>query len=132
MMNKTPQEVNKELYEEFGDIARFADLCVSWVDQEPEKYPACLDWHGQPEVVGVNSDTKTDSIGNLAGVLIDAETIALIDLVNERILETDDAVSLAFVFGLVQTRDPKRDTQIMALYNRLVSESLKQQYRAAG
>ena len=123
-MNKTPQEINKELYEEFGDIARFADLCVSWVDQEPEKYPACLDWHGQPEVVGVN--------GPLAGILIDEETIMMIDTAQERMIETDEKVITACVYTLVQTRDPKRDAQIMALYNRLVSESLKQQYRAAG
>ena len=131
-MNRTIEDIIQDNYKKYGNMARFIGLSVSSVNQEQQEYDAeFLEWHGQPEVIGVNSDIN-GVIGNLAGILVDPETAVLIDLANEKILETDDAVGIAFIHSLERTQDPKRDAKIMALYNRLISESLKQQFKAAG
>ena len=131
-MSRTIDEIIENNYKKYGNIARFIGLSVSPVNQEQQEYDAeFLEWHGQPEVIGVNSDIN-GIIGDLAGVLVGPETAVLIDLVNEKIVDTDDAVGLAFVHSLERTKDPKQDAQIMALYQRLVNDLLKQQFRAAG
>ena len=131
-MNQTPQDIIKERYARSGNIARFADLSVSPVDHELDPWPDFLDWHGQPEVIGVNSTSDDDSVGHLAGVLIDPETAVLIDLVDEKIVAMDTSFNIAFVYDLERTRDSKRDAEIMLLYQRLVNELLKQHMRVAG
>ena len=123
-MAKTPQEIIKERYEKCGNIARFADLSVSLVGEKPEPQPGYLDWNGQQRVVGTND--------NLAGVLIDEKTVMVIDLADERIVEMDEKVITACTYAFRQTRDPERDAEIMALYQRLVNELLKQYYKVAG
>jgi len=114
----------------FGPAARFIDITMTF-DGPPDPQPGYLDWHGQPEVIGVNSDIN-GIIGNLAGVLIDEETAVLIDLVNKTIVRTGPSFNIAVMNHLRQTKDPERDAEIMALYQRLVNELLKQYYKAAG
>jgi hypothetical protein len=122
-MTKTPQDIIKERYEKHGNITRFADLSASRVGEEPE--PGYLDWYGQPKVVGTND--------NLAGVLIDEETIMLLDVVQEKIIQTGHSVIMAFTNSLRPEHDAKRNAEIMTLYQRLVNESLKRQFtKAAG
>jgi len=132
-MDGTPEDIRQELFEKCGNIARFAAINVSLVDRELDPWPDFLDWHGQPEVIGVRDVPKDGSLGNLAGVLIDPETAVLIDLSNEKIIETDASFNIAFVYDLERTHDPERDAKVMALYYRLVSEQLKRQFmKAAG
>ena len=132
-MSQTPKkrefpytEYNKQLHEKYGNMARFIEGCAvpdDWAPDDTDE-PVSLDWNGQPEVVGIS--------GDLAGILIDEETITLIDTVQERIFETDEKYSTAFVYHFERTQDPKRDAQIMALYQRLINDLLKQQFKAAG
>ena len=117
-------------YALLGPAARFIDTTMTF-DGPPDPQPGYLEWHGQPEVIGVNSDIN-GIIGNLAGVLIDPETAVLVDLVNKRIVETDSSFNIAVLNHLRQTKDSERDAEIMALYQQLVNELLKQYYKAAG
>ena len=124
-MNQTPEDIRGELYEKCGSLARFAGMSVSPVDRELDPWPDFLEWDGKPKVIGVNDAYNGDSLGKLAGVLIDPETAVLIDLANEKIIETDASFNIAFVYDLEQTRDQKRDVEIMTLYHKLVCELLK-------
>ena len=124
-MRQTHQAYIDGLYEKFGGAARFIELNVSPVDQGPQEYDEeLLEWHGHPEVVGTN--------GDFAGVLIDEETITLLDTSQQKIIDTDDKVYVAFAYCLRRERDEKKQDEIMTLYQRLVNELLKQYTRAAG
>jgi len=128
-MAKTSKEADREyteeLYEKFGDMARFTGLCVSSADQEHQEYDdEFLEWHGFHEVAGTNN--------NFAGVLIDEETTVLIDLNQEKIIDTDHTGIIAMTYELRREHDEKKCAYIMALYQRLVNDMLKQQFRAAG
>lgn len=125
-MDRTPEDIRRELYEQCGNIARFAGFCVSSTDKALDPQPGYLDWHGQPEVIGI------DRAGNLAGVLIDPETAVLIDIANDSIIDTGNSFNIAFVNSLRQTKNPERDAEIMALYQKLVCEMLKQYTKIAG
>ena len=116
--------------EMFGASARFIDTTITF-DGPPNLQPGFLEWHGYPEVIGVNTDNN-GIIGNLAGVLIEPETAVLVDLVDEKILRTGPSFNIAVMNDLQQTKDSKRDAEIMALYQRLVNELLKQYYKVAG
>ena len=128
-MTRAFQEADRKyterLYEKCGNMARFTGLCVSSVDQKQQKYDAeFLEWHGHPEVAGTN--------GDWAGVLLDEETTMLIDLSQRKIIETDHTGIIAMTYELRPERDEKKQAEIMALYQRLVNEMLKQHFRAAG
>ena len=113
-MRQKHEEYIDEIYDKFGSAARFMELNVS---SDLEYDAEFLEWHGCPEVVGTN--------GDLAGILIDEETIMLFDMVQEKIVDTDDKVLLAFVHGLRREREEKNLEKIMAQYHKLVCELLK-------
>jgi len=129
MTTKTAKEADREYTEnldkKYGGMARLTGLCVSSADQEQQEYDAeFLEWHGYPEVAGTN--------GDLAGVLIDAETTMLLDMAQEKIIETEHTGVIAMTYELCRERDAKKLAEIMALYHRLVGEHLKQYYKVAG
>ena len=113
-----------------GSASKFIDMTITF-DGVPAPQPGYLEWHGHPEVIGVNSDIN-GIIGDLAGILIDEETAVLIDLVNKTIIRIGPSFNIAVLNHLKQTKDSVRDAEIMALYQRLVNETLKQHYKAAG
>ena len=118
-------EYNKQLHEKYGNMARFIEGCAVPVNWDPDNIdPVELDWHGYPEVIGVK--------GGLAGILIDEETVAVLDMVQEKIIDTDEKEITVFVHCFDIEHDVKKKAEIMSLYNRLICESLKQQFRAAG
>ena len=118
-------DYNSALHEKYGNMARFVEGSMVPVDWQPQEFDNEFpEWQGYPEVVGTN--------GNLAGVLIDEETITVFDMVQETIVDTDEKVTTAFHYSLRNERDKMKQAEIMALYQRLVSRLLKLHTRAAG
>lgn len=107
-------------FDTLGPSARFLDMAIK-IQEGAEEQPGFLEWHGKPEVIGVNSDIN-GIIGNLAGILTSAETAVLVDLPNKKIIREGDSFNIAFMNNLKQTKDPKRDEEIMALYEELIAK----------